>query len=97
MKQKYRVLEKRYSNGGVRFFPQCGDWWHGWRYFADNSSRMGWDEPCSWMSYDTYEKAEKWLKLEMAARREIAEGNRPKPSFPAVFATKVIQHPVEEE
>jgi len=96
MKKKYRVLEKRYSDGNVRFFPQSGDWWHGWRYFADNSSRWGWDEPNSWISYDTHEKAEKWLKREMAARREIADGKRPKPSFPSVFATKVIPHPVGE-
>lgn len=33
MKQKYRVLEKRYEDGSVWFMPQAGDWWHGWRYF----------------------------------------------------------------
>lgn len=97
MKKKYRILEKRYSNGDVGFFPQRGDWWHGWRYFADNSSRRGWDEPKSWLSFDTYEDAERWLKREMAASKEIAERKRPKPSFPNVFATEVILHPVKEE
>jgi hypothetical protein len=97
LKKKYRILEKRYSDGGVGFFPQRGDWWHGWRYFADNSSRRGWDEPNSWLSYDTYEEAEQWLRREMAASREIAEGKRPKPSFPHVFAIKSIPHPVEEK
>ena len=97
LKKKYRVLEKRYSDGGVGFFPQRGDWWHGWRYFADNSSRRGSDEPRSWLSYDTYEEAEKWLRREMAADKAIAAGERPRPSFPPVFAIKSIPHPVEEK
>lgn len=96
LKKKYRILEKRYSNGDVRFFPQCGDWWRGWRYFANNSSCRGWDEPRSWLSYGTYKEAENWLRREMAASREIAEGKRPEPSFPPVFAIKTIPHPVEE-
>lgn len=37
------------------------------------------------------------LKREMAAGREIAERKRPRPSFPHVFATESIPHPVEEE
>jgi len=97
LKKKYRILEKRYSDGGVGFFPQCGDWWHGWRYFADNSSRRGWDEPRSWISYDTYEEAEKWLRREMAITKEIAEGKRPGPSFPPVFAVKTITHLIKEK
>ena len=35
MKIKYRVLESRYSDGSVRFFPQNHDWWHGWRFYAN--------------------------------------------------------------
>lgn len=97
MKKKFRILEKRYSDGGVGFFPQSGDWWHGWRYFADNSSCRAWDEPHLWLSYDTYEEAEKWIRREMAAAREIAEGKRSRPSFPHVFATESIPHPIEEE
>ena len=96
LKKKYRILEKRYSDGNVGFFPQRGDWWHGWMYFADNSSCRGCDEPGSWISYDTYEEAEKWLRREMAADKEIAEGKRPAPSFPPVFVTEAIPHPVEE-
>lgn len=95
--KKYRILEKRYSDGGVGFFPQCGDWWHGWRHYTIAPSRRGYDEPRSWLSYNTYEEAEKWLKREIAISREIAEGKRPKPSFPHVFAVKVIPHPVEED
>lgn len=97
LKKKYRILEKRYSNGDVGFFPQSGDWWHGWRYFTVPSSRRGCDEPSSWLSYDTYEEAEKWLKREMTAYRAIADGKRPKPSFPFVFVTKSIPHPIEEK
>ena len=97
VKKKFRILEKRYSDGRVGFFPQSGDWWHGWRYFADNSSCRAWDEPHLWVSYDTYEEAEKWIRREMAAAREIAEGKRPRPSFPHVFATDTIPHPIEEE
>lgn len=97
MKKKFRVLERRYSDGSVGFFPQVGDWWHGWRFFANNSSRRGWDEPRCWISFDTYEEVENWLRCEMAARREIANGDRPKPSFPHLFTIKEIPHPVGED
>lgn len=97
MKKKYRILEKRYSDGSVGFFPQRGDWWNGWRYYADSSSRRGCDEPRSWLSYDTYEDAEKMIRREMAADRAIAAGERPKPSRTPVFVTGVIPHPVVED
>lgn len=32
MRLKFRVEEKIYDDGRTRFFPQVGDWWHGWRY-----------------------------------------------------------------
>lgn len=62
MKIKYRVLESRYSDGSVRFFPQCGDWWHGWRTYAqpqwNNLSNRG---PGVKIWFDTLEKAQAYL------------------------------------
>ena len=66
MKIKYRVLESRYSDGSVRFFPQRGDWWHGWGFYGQNT----WS---SWSNrgnrvhiwFDTLEKAETFLKREV--------------------------------
>lgn len=93
MRKKYRVLEKRYSDGVVRFFPQVYDWWHGWRYFSNLNSYHSADEPHCWLWGDTLEKAKNWLLKEIELRRTAQAPERRKP----VFVTESIEHPVQEE
>jgi hypothetical protein len=66
MKIKYRVLESRYSDGSVRFFPQRGDWWHGWgcyvKWFWNCWSNRGTHAPI-W--FDSLEEAEAFLHKEI--------------------------------
>ena len=95
MKTKYRILEKRYSDGDVRFFPQCGDWWNGWRHYSDNLSYKGCDEPRAWLSYATYEEAAARLKRIIAADK-AAKLNKPERK-PPVWPVKIIAHQIEEE
>ncbi len=82
MKVKYRVLESRYSDGSVRFFPQSYDWWHGWRFYA-NSQWSDFDNrgPGIRIWFDTLEKAEtfltreiEWLKIHDPKKEAVVDG-----------------------
>ena len=71
MKVKYRVLESRYSDGSVRFFPQSGDWWHGWRFFGTRlwgcySNR---DYMMS-LWFDSFDEAARFLEAEIQCRQD---------------------------
>ena len=60
MRLKFRVEEKIYDDGRTRFFPQVGDWWHGWRYFSECSA---WDSDSSVkLSFDSLDQANAYLK-----------------------------------
>ena len=97
MKVKYRILESRYSDGSVRFFPQRGDWWHGWGFYGQNT----WS---SWSNrgnrvhiwFDTLEKAETFLKREVEwnkthdPKKETVRDN-------LVYQVKEITHNYSEE
>lgn len=62
MKIKYRVLESRYSDGSVRFFPQNYDWWHGWRFYGQRFwTNWSNNERSAPIWFDSLEKAEKYL------------------------------------
>jgi len=92
--KKYRILEKKYSDGDVRYFPQRGDWWNGWRCFSDNSTFKGWDEPKGWLSYKTFAEAETKLKRIIKADQEIDAGARQAPRT-HVWAVSTKAHLVE--
>ena len=60
MKQKYRILEKRYKDGSVWFMLQNGDWWNGWRYLGKRHPcpEIGWQ--CA--AYKTFEEADAHMR-----------------------------------
>lgn len=98
MKVKYRVYESRYSDGSVRFFPQCRrDWWHGWGFYVQpqwsNFSNRG---PGVYIWFDTLEKAQAYLD-------RIIEWNKthdPKKETvqnSLVYQVKAITHNYSEE
>ena len=57
MKKKYRILEKRYSDGSVWYFPQIGDWWHGWRYICTRHT-------CPYIGPNTTKEVFKYFKID---------------------------------
>ena len=77
MKSKFRVEEKIYDDGRSRFFPQVGDWWHGWRYFSESSA---WDS-VSFMrvSFDSLDLANAYLERQRDAIEFF--GMRPSPTI----------------
>ena len=76
MKTKYRIIESRYSDGSVRFFPQSGDWWHGWRFFAQKQwnewNNAGWPGIRIW--FYKFEDAAHWLEKEIGLKRTLGDG-----------------------
>ena len=97
MKVKYRVLESRYSDGSVRFFPQSYDWWHGWRCYGQRFW-TSWSNSSSsapiW--FDSLEKAETFIGKQI----EWLETNGPKKSYPYdgyVHQVKEIAHRYDKE
>lgn len=86
MKQKYRIVEKRYNNGDVWFMPQVGDWWHGWRYLCK-------PHPCpdvemQRITYRTFDEADAYMK-------DLIERNKKGETSPCrqyVFAESVKIH-----
>ena len=62
MKTKYRILEKRYSDGSVWYFPQMGDWWHGWRYICTRHPCPDIGPNTTKEVFNSYEDAEKYLE-----------------------------------
>lgn len=98
MKVKYRVLESRYSDGSVRFFPQKYDWWHWWRFYGQRFwtswSNSGTISAPIW--FDSLEKAEAFLKREV----EWLKTHDPKKVNPMdgyVHQVKEIIHNYNEE
>ena len=89
MKSKFRVEEKIYDDGQVRFFPQTGDWWHGWRYYADYSA---WD-PYSFMrvSFDSLDQANDYLERQ---RDAVKQGM--KPASTRRFCVKSVFHNLKD-
>lgn len=96
MKIKYRVLESRYSDGSVRFFPQSYDWWHGWRFYA-NSQWSDFDNrgPGIRVWFDTLEKAEAYLKRQIEWRK-THDPNKIDPMSGYVYRVKEIIHKYDE-
>jgi hypothetical protein len=62
MKKKYRILEKHYSDGSVWYFPQMGDWWHGWRYICTRHVCPDIGPNTTKEVFKSYEDAEKYLE-----------------------------------
>lgn len=96
MKVKYRVLESRYSDGSVRFFPQSGDWWHGWRFYGLNTwsafnNRGNRVHVC----FDTLEHAEAYLKRQIEWRK-THDPKKVNPMDGYVHQVKEIIHKYDE-
>jgi hypothetical protein len=62
MKTKYRILEKHYSDGSVWYFPQMGDWWHGWRYICTRHPCPDIGPNTTKEVFKSYEDTEKYLE-----------------------------------
>jgi hypothetical protein len=93
MKIKYRVLERKYANGNSLFFPQCHDWWHGWRFYSstleDGESRIRY-------FFHSLEEAKKWLDLRISLEKSLTQKseNICVPNYRYMY--KEIPHPMEE-
>ena len=96
MKIKYRVLESRYSDGSVRFFPQNYDWWHGWRFYGQRFwtswSNSGMVSAPIW--FDSLEKAEAYLHKQIDWLKTF--GRKTKPRGVYVHQVKEIIHNYNE-
>ena len=97
MKVKYRVYESRYSDGSVRFFPQCGDWWHGWRFYAQaqwsDFSNRG---PGVRIWFDTLEKAQAYLDR-IIEWRKTHDPKKENAQDKLVYQVKAVTHNYNEE
>lgn len=60
MKRKFRVAENHYTDNTVRYFPQIGDWWHGWQYYAIDDGMYPLSRKV--ISFDSLEEAENYIK-----------------------------------
>lgn len=77
MKKKYRILEKHYSDGSVWYFPQIGDWWHGWRYICTKHVCPDIGPDTTRNAFKSYEDAEKYLE-DLISRLDNPEVNKSK-------------------
>lgn len=96
MKIKYRVLESQYSDGSVRFFPQCRkDWWHGWGFYVkwleSAYSNHGMQVPI-W--FDSLEKAKAFLHKEIDWLKTFGQKTTSKPG---AYQIKEIVHNCSED
>lgn len=87
MKTKFRILERHYDDGAVKFFPQMGDWWNGWRFLAEPSPSYE-IYPKTYV-YDSYAEAEQHIKRLMTA---VAKGNKKRSLRPSHYPVKTIIH-----
>ena len=87
MKKKYRILEKRYSDGSVWYFPQMGDWWHGWRYICTRHMCPDIGPNTTKEVFKSYEDAEKYLE-DLVSR---LNNPNPKATFWAVKNGRLTQ------
>jgi hypothetical protein len=97
MKVKYRVLESRYSDGSVRFFPQNGDWWHGWRFYGkwlwSAYSARGTQAPI-W--FDSLEEAEAFLHKQIDWLKTFGRKTT-RQTYGCVCMVKEIVHKYDKE
>jgi len=60
MKNKYRVLEKEFSDGSTWFYPQVGNWWNGWMYISVRHQCPDMDRYR--LVFSTFEEADSYMK-----------------------------------
>jgi len=86
MKRKFRVAENHYSDNTVRYFPQIGDWWHGWRYYGFDDGMYPTSKKV--VSFDSLDEAMDYIKKQ---KDFWDQGFKPKPRKPR-YLTKTIVH-----
>ena len=86
MKHKFRIAENHYSDNTIRYFPQIGDWWHGWQYYTFNDGLY----PASIkaISFDSLEEATNYIRKQ---KDFWEQGFKPKPRKPR-YLMKTIVH-----
>lgn len=60
MKNKYRVLEKEFSDGSTWFYPQVGNWWNGWMFISVRHQCPDMDSHR--LVFSTFEEADAYMK-----------------------------------
>lgn len=86
MKHKFRIAENHYSDNTIRYFPQIGDWWHGWQYYVFDDGMYPTSRKV--VSFDSLDEATDYIKKQ---KDFWDQGFKPKPRKPR-YLMKTIAH-----
>lgn len=74
MKHKFRIAENHYDDNTIKYFPQIGDWWRGWRYYSIEDGM--WPLSRKVISFDSLDEAKDFIKKQ---KESWDKGMKPAP------------------